>query len=70
MDVHDAGQDQMHNMNKITEHQALKSRQSTRKPSRIEAPKDLWVFQTALASKMDQAQNILTIILLQNSLTI
>ena len=50
----------------------LKSRQSTRTTSRIETPKALGALKTALASKMDQAQNILTIILLalQNSLTI
>lgn len=72
MDVHDAGRDQMPNVNKITEHQVLKSRQSTRTTSRIETPKALRVFKIALASKIDQTQNILTIILLalRNSLTI
>ena len=54
MDIRDAGRDQVHNMNKITEHQVLKSRQSTRTTSKIETSKALRVFQTALAPKMDK----------------
>jgi hypothetical protein len=54
MDIRDAGRDQVHNMNKITEHQVFKSRQSTRTTSGIETPKALRVFQTALASEMDK----------------
>lgn len=72
MDVPDAGRDQMSNMNKTTEHQVLKSRQSARTTSKIKTPKALRVFKNALASKMDQAQSIPAIILLtlQNSLAI